>query len=197
MTITKEQAEKIKENLLEQLSNFPEDKREQIKEQVKSMTPKQVENLVEENNLSHFKDNDKCLFCKIVEGEVSSFKIAEDKDNIAILEINPLSKGHSLVVPKEHSEKLPTTTEDFTKAVALKIKERFNPKDISINQKNFMGHFVIEIIPLYGDEKERRPALPEELKKIQEEIIKPKEEVVETKEEEIKEIPKVKPRIPN
>lgn len=45
-----------------------------------------------------------CLFCKIVKGDIPSTKIYEDKEFIAFLDIGPVNKGHTLVVPKKHSE---------------------------------------------------------------------------------------------
>jgi len=201
MALTKEQTEKIKEHLLKQLSNFPEDKKEQIKEQVKSMTSEQVENLIEQNNLVHLGAKGRCLFCTIVEGETPSFKIAEDEQNIAILEITPLSKGHTLIVPKKHLDTLSSSTEELGKLMALRIKEKFNPKEIQINQKNIMGHQILEVIPIYGDETERKSANSIELKEIQQEIKKPIkeqkiEEIKEAPKEAEKEIFKAKPRIP-
>jgi histidine triad (HIT) family protein len=200
MVITNEQAEKIKESLLEQLSNFPEDKREQIKGQVESMTPKQIENFVEQNNLLHLGAKGNCIFCTIVEGETPSFKIAENEKNIAVLEINPLSKGHTLIVPKEHSDKIFSSTQEFGELVALRIKERFKPNEIQINQKNIMGHSILELTPIYGNETKRKPADPTELKKIQQEIKEPlKEQIekIEKNEEKVEEeIFKAKPRIP-
>jgi len=43
-----------------------------------------------------------CIFCKIIKGEIPSYKIYEDKNYIAFLDINPLNPGHTLVIPKEH-----------------------------------------------------------------------------------------------
>jgi len=43
-----------------------------------------------------------CIFCKIIEGDLPSYKIYEDKRALAFLDINPVSKGHIVVVPKEH-----------------------------------------------------------------------------------------------
>ena len=43
-----------------------------------------------------------CVFCKIVTGEIPAQKVYEDSSCIAFLDINPASKGHTLVVPKEH-----------------------------------------------------------------------------------------------
>lgn len=43
-----------------------------------------------------------CIFCKIIAGEVSGWKVYEDEHTIAFLDIHPKQKGHTLVVPKEH-----------------------------------------------------------------------------------------------
>ena len=47
-----------------------------------------------------------CIFCKIVEGEIPSAKVYEDDNVLAFLDINPVSPGHVLVVPKRHYELL-------------------------------------------------------------------------------------------
>ena len=201
MPLTEEQAEKIKEHLLKQLANIPEDRRDQVKEQLESMTTSQVEEFVEQNKLNHL--NNQCIFCSIVEGENPSFKVAEDEENIAILEINPLSKGHTLIVPKKHSENLPASSQEFAKKVAERLKERFKPKEISANAIKIMEHPLIEVIPLYGNETERKPASEIELKEVQNQITKsiaePPEEVSEEIQEEPEhkeEIYQAKPRIP-
>ena len=43
-----------------------------------------------------------CLFCKIVKGEIPSYKVYEDENTLAFLDINPEGLGHTLVVPKKH-----------------------------------------------------------------------------------------------
>lgn len=45
-----------------------------------------------------------CIFCKIVNGDLPSSKIYEDKDLLAFLDIQPVNKGHVLIVPKQHKE---------------------------------------------------------------------------------------------
>ncbi|RKP24263.1 HIT-like domain-containing protein [Syncephalis pseudoplumigaleata] len=45
-----------------------------------------------------------CLFCKIVKGTIPSRKIIETEKTLAFLDIEPLAKGHALVIPKEHAE---------------------------------------------------------------------------------------------
>ena len=91
------------------------------------------------------------IFCKIVKGEIPCYKIYEDKDILAILDINPVNKGHTLVIPKKHSEtildtdeetlkKLIIVTQKISKAVHTGLKcDGFN---IGINQFKDAGQLV-------------------------------------------------------
>ncbi|KAK1968572.1 HIT domain-containing protein [Colletotrichum eremochloae] len=47
-----------------------------------------------------------CIFCKIIKGEIPCFKLFESDKTLAFLDINPLSRGHALVIPKYHGAKL-------------------------------------------------------------------------------------------
>ena len=195
MPITEEEVSNIKKHLLTQLDNFPEDKKNQIEEQINSMTTEQVETFVEQNKLTHL--GGQCIFCSIVSNQTPSFKIAEDKNSIAILELNPLSKGHALIIPKEHSDKISESAKNFAQEISKKLQEKFNPNEIQIKEIEIMKHALIEVIPIYGTETEKRQATEEELKTLQEEILKHKEvEIKEKVEPEEIEIPILPPRIP-
>lgn len=199
MTISSEQASEIKQHLLKQLDNFPEDKRENITEQINAMTEEQIEQFVKQNKLTHL--GDQCIFCAITANKMPSYKIAEDSSFIAILELNPLSKGHTLIVPKEHLEKIPETVQPLVQEISTKLHERYSPQEIKINEIKIMNHALLEIIPIYGDETEKHEATEEELKALQEELMQPsqrkKEEIKKESSEKPKEIiPKLPPRIP-
>jgi len=174
MPLSEKEAAEIKNQLLKQLEKFPEDKREQIQKQVNAMSVPEVESFVEQNNLTHM--GGQCIFCSIVAGQSPSFKIAENKENIAVLEINPLNKGHVLIVPKEHLEKTTESASNLAKEVSELLSKKFSPKNVQIGETNIMGHALLEVIPIYGGEKERRPATNEELKDVQEQMLK-KEDV--------------------
>jgi len=196
MTITHEEASKIKKHLLSQLDNFPEDKQAQIAEQINSMTTEQVEEFIKQNNLTHL--GQQCIFCSIAAGKTPSYKIGSDKNNIAILEINPETRGHSLVLPKEHLDQVPESTKLLAQHIKKKLQNKLNPDSIEINELKIMDHSLLEIVPLYGEEKQRKQASEEELQELQEEILKAKEiqpiEKEDTEEEEI--VPILPPRIP-
>ncbi len=203
--LTKEQANAIKEQLLKQLDSFPEDKRELIKNKILSMTLEEIEEFVKQNQMNQTEQKKpeenqiSCVFCNISSKRIPSFVLTEDKDNLAVLELNPLSKGHSLIIPKEHLEttKIPSTTFKIAKMIASKIKKKFKPKEIKISTERIMNHALIEIIPLYGTETERKKAPEKELLEIQKQVEIIKKPRIKKKKETTKEnLPRFKPRIP-
>jgi hypothetical protein len=157
----KEEIDQIKNNLLGQLDKFPEDKRDVIKNQIQSMDNKQVEEFVRENELTHMPGG--CIFCSIIEGKSQSIKIDEDENAIAILELNPISKGHSLVVPKKHGEKVLVKVNDFAENLKKKMMTVLKPNEVIVRETKIMDHALLEVIPIYGDERERKQATQDEL----------------------------------
>ena len=64
-----------------------------------------------------------CIFCAIAEGEIPSFRIYEDDLAIAYLDINPFTKGHTLVIPKIHSTGLLDTSDETLAAIISRVKK--------------------------------------------------------------------------
>ena len=64
-----------------------------------------------------------CVFCAIAAGEIPCFKVYEDDLVLAYLDINPFSKGHTLVIPKEHSKGLLDTDDETLAAVISRVKK--------------------------------------------------------------------------
>ncbi|MFH1505462.1 MAG: HIT family protein [archaeon] len=64
-----------------------------------------------------------CIFCKIVKGELPSSKVYENEKVLAFLDINPTSKGHTLVIPKEHYKDIFDIPEDLLKEVIAMVKK--------------------------------------------------------------------------
>jgi len=185
--INEEQAKKIKEQLTKQIDswNASKEQKTQAKEQIENLPANELEDFLIKNKLvKENQENEKesrettpeqCPFCLIVEGKLPSYKIDENKDSIAVLEINPLSKGHSIVIPKKHQpiEKISSSALSLSKKIVSRIKSKLKPKDISIQSATAFGHGIINIIPLYENEKlERKKAEEAELKELQEKLIK-------------------------
>jgi len=102
---------------------------------------------------------DNCLFCKIIKGEVPSYKIYEDDFVYAFLDINPEKPGHTLVVPKKHSENIFNIEKDDLERVIMASKkisqkmEQLGYGGVNIYNNNGEGsgqivfHFHMHIIP--------------------------------------------------
>lgn len=99
-----------------------------------------------------------CVFCKIVNGDIPSFKVWEDKDHLAFLSIAPIIPGHTLVVPKKHSEYIfDIEDEDLgnfiktCKPVAQILKDKIHPKTgkIGIMVAGLeVSHTHIHLVPM-------------------------------------------------
>jgi len=125
------------------------------------------------------------VFSKIIKGEIPSYKVAESDDFYAFLDINPLAKGHTLVIPKEETDYLFDIDDElykelfvFSKKVALAIEKVISCKRIGIAVVGLeVAHAHIHLIPLNHiyDIDFKKPKLtmpPEEFVKIAEEIRK-------------------------
>jgi histidine triad (HIT) family protein len=107
-----------------------------------------------------------CIFCKIIAGEIPSFKLFEDENTLAFMDINPASTGHALVIPKEHaadvysvSEAAISQTVKTAKMIALAIERTLNPDGLNLLQCNgpaaaqSVMHFHMHVLPRReGDE---------------------------------------------
>lgn len=188
--LTPEQTAQIKEQLLKQIeTTFPDDKKEPVKKQIEAMDPEQLEKFLEQNKLiKQGGGGQKCVFCSIVFREIPSYKIDENDKAIAVLEINPISRGHTLVIPKDHinsKENLPSEVLSLAKDISKKIKTKLNPGEVKLASANLFGHEILNLIPIYKDEtpkSERKQETPEELEKLQRILKeKTKEKVLEEK----------------
>ncbi|MFH1173072.1 MAG: HIT family protein [bacterium] len=106
-----------------------------------------------------------CIFCKIIKGEIPSHKVYEDDQVLAFLDISPVNQGHTLVIPKEHTENLLTLSEEQIKAiftvaqkVAKKIETVLKPDGINLGMNNKPGagqiifHAHVHIMPRYTND---------------------------------------------
>ena len=111
-----------------------------------------------------------CLFCKILAGDIPSTRIAETERAIAFMDINPATRGHALVIPREHSrDLLEIAPEDLAacaelaQEIAGRIKDRLGADGVNVLnccgsaawQSVFHTHF--HVVPRYADQPERDP----------------------------------------
>jgi histidine triad (HIT) family protein len=117
-----------------------------------------------------------CIFCAIVAGELPAQILAEDEHTVSFLDINPWTRGHSLVVPRKHSKDLLeidaadlSRTAVAAKQLAATLKDRLGAD--GINLLNSCGeaawqsvfHFHVHVIPRYVDDPLRLPGAPQQV----------------------------------
>jgi histidine triad (HIT) family protein len=101
-----------------------------------------------------------CIFCKIVAGEIPSFKLYEDSETLAFMDINPVQDGHCLVITKEHYPTVFDVAPDAFAAtartaitVAKAVNTALKPDGLNLIQSNGPGaaqsvlHFHLHILP--------------------------------------------------
>lgn len=104
---------------------------------------------------------DACIFCKIVKGEIPSAKVWENNEHLAFLSIAPIMPGHTLVIPKKHSDYLFDMDDEAlgklikaSKPVAIKLKIAMNPKTGKIGVMVAgleVPHTHIHLIPMNSE----------------------------------------------
>lgn len=197
--LSEEQVAQIKEQLLQQIEKFPEEQREAAKQQIEAMDAEQLEKFLEKNKLIKQKGEGGCIFCSIAKGETPSHKIDENNEAIAVLDIAPVSEGHSLVTLKEHKsvEEIPSSLK-FAKKIAKNLKTKLKPEEVKIESSSVQGHGIINIIPIYKNIKlEKKKASEEELQEMQNKLtIKHKETKPKKKIVKLSELPKAPIRLP-
>lgn len=105
-------------------------------------------------------DQRPCVFCQIVGGAIPAKIVYQDQSSLAFLDVNPRSKGMTIVIPRQHykqfDENLDSSFKTFSSAlvVAEMVKQALQPKEInfSIINSEMVPHFHIRIYPVYEKE---------------------------------------------
>ena len=106
-----------------------------------------------------------CIFCKIANGEIPSKTIEENDMFRVVLDVGPATKGHALILPKDHYANLYELPEEvaaealkLAKKVALKMKERLHCDGVNLVQNNEEAagqtvlHFHMHVIPRFKED---------------------------------------------
>ena len=112
--------------------------------------------------------DEKCIFCKLANGVIPTNSIYEDEDFKVILDADPATKGHALILPKNHFANLLEADDDvlakalpIAKRIANRMKEQLNCAGVNIVQNNgeaagqTVNHLHIHVIPRYEDDPDK------------------------------------------
>ena len=98
------------------------------------------------------------------------------------MEINPISRGHTLIIPKAHVKEVSNETLQFAKDFSLYLKRKMQAREVQIKDSEMFGHKTINLIPIYDEktlEGKKQPAPKEVLEDLQKELIKKEEEEIQ------------------
>lgn len=106
-----------------------------------------------------------CIFCKIANGEIPAATLYEDEDFRVILDLGPASKGHALILPKQHAanlfdlpDELAAKVMPLAKQIASKLQKGLGADGINVVQNNgeaagqTVFHFHLHLIPRYQND---------------------------------------------
>ncbi len=125
--------------------------------------------------------DDKCIFCKIIEKSIPSKVLFENDKNLAFLDIFPVSKGHTIVIPKNHYKNLEEIPNNelselfvIVKKVSILIHKKLKVDGYNILQNNFraagqvVNHFHVHIIPRSNEDGKFKLLIPKKQAKEEE-----------------------------
>jgi len=129
----------------------PEQQKE-IQEKLSKMTPEQIQELIKQQ----------CIFCKIIAGEIPAYKIYEDNNFLAFLDINPANPGHTIVIPKKHYSVLPQMPDKemgdyfiLIKKLIGAVYESTQAQRVQLMQFGIdVPHIHMHIIPRFENDKQ-------------------------------------------
>ena len=130
-----------------------------------------------------------CIFCKIANGEIPSATLYEDDEFRVILDVNPATKGHALILPKNHFKNLYEIDDQtaskvlpLAKKMAANITEKLQCDGVNIIQNNnelagqTVFHFHVHLIPRYHNDNQnfvmmQNKMTPKQLDAVRDEIV--------------------------
>jgi histidine triad (HIT) family protein len=114
-----------------------------------------------------------CIFCQIVAGELPAEIVDSDEHTVAFMDINPATRGHALVIPREHSEDLMAIAEAdlertmvAARRLAAKMEETLKPAGFNILNAcrpaawQTVFHYHLHVVPRYESDPLKLPWVP-------------------------------------
>ncbi|MBI5804368.1 HIT domain-containing protein [Candidatus Pacearchaeota archaeon] len=157
MVVSSEEILEGRKQLQAQINRLPEGQREQAQEQLNSMTDEAIAAMIEQQRGQGFQrrgetQSQKGIFRMLVDGDIPSKKIDENKEVIAIISKKAISKGHIILIPKKaigDSKFLPGSAFSFAKKIAGKISLKLKASSCEIQTESSFGEAIVNVIPVY------------------------------------------------
>ena len=115
-----------------------------------------------------------CIFCKVIAGELPGEIVDSDERTITVMDINPATRGHVVVIPREHAADLAAVSDEDLVATMHSVRRMVDRMRATIEPAGFnvlnntgraawqsIFHFHVHVIPRYADDPLQLPWLPE------------------------------------
>lgn len=214
MALTPEQVKELKAQLSQQIQHMPPEQQKQAQEQIDNMTAETLESMIKQQQARQGKGEDgedegpqKGVFRMIIDKEIPSKVVAENEDCLAVLDIKPISPGHTVIIPKKEAKdqkSIPSSAFKLAKAITKNLKKKLKAKDSLIAPEVKFSEYILNVIPIYDKplslSSPRKETPKEELEKTADlikivEKLKKKPQVIKIKKQKL-EIIKMERRIP-
>lgn len=152
MPLTPEQVQELKAQLAQQVKHLPEEKRREAQQQIDLLSPEALESMLEQQRENRPVKSNKSIFRLIADKEIDTLPVAENKAALAVLDINPVSSGHTIIIPKKpiaDPKQLPTAAFTLAKLIARKLARKLKAISTSIQSETKFGEAIIHVLPSY------------------------------------------------
>jgi histidine triad (HIT) family protein len=119
--------------------------------------------------------DDDCIFCAIAAGNAPATIVDEDEHTVAFMDIHPWTRGHALVIPREHSKNLYDISDEglartmsAAKRLAVRVRDKLDADGVNLLNSTERAawqtvfHFHVHVIPRYEDDPLELPVRPQE-----------------------------------
>lgn len=156
MALTEEQIKELKKQLKEQVQNLPGSKRQEALRQIEEMSPQSIEIMLRQQQAKEKNPSEKQknIFRLINDRDIDSYILSENKSALAVLDISPISPGHTLIIPKspiKTTQEMPQKVLGFAKTTSKRLSSKLKAKNISLQTEEKFGETIIHLIPIYED----------------------------------------------
>lgn len=206
MTLSPEEVEELKEQLKQQVQHLPDQQRQAAETQINSLSPEALESMLEQQRTRTPAPGQKTIFRMIIDKEVQSHRIDDNVDAVAVLDINPIAKGHTIIIPKtavSEIKDIPSGAHALAAELSKTLAKAVDAKKVQIIPDKKFGEAYLHLIPVTDNElnlnSPRSSADPKELSQLAESIQltkKPEPEKIKLTKAETNQVLRVSRRIP-
>lgn len=191
MPLTQEQIKALKKQLAEQISHLPPEQQEQAQAQIDQMSPESLEALLAQSQQAPQREKGEqkqtSPYRMIINKEIPAVIADENEKALAVLEIKPISKGHTIIIPKspaKTSKDIPAEALSLAKKLAKRSITNLKAQSAEIATETKFNETIINIIPVYTTplslNSPRSSATQEDLEKLAQKL-KPEKKQKPTK----------------